>query len=248
MPSGGLAAQHRDVRRPSATGGRPPGRRRRWRSRKRRSRLGTAVRVRAAQGTQEELLHRRIQRKALRGMHTRYSHDDKGQGDNNAPRAAVKGACMQTRPDRPETHQRARNVALLTLELHGTFIQRAGVDHGTAATREKGVAVPNLGEEDTQHSRSMLEERRCHGGWQYGHVLEAPPLTTPKTPRSHSSTGGRPWSHWHAPERRSAESADTGKEQACRCQQLLLLAGVEASATSSVVVWRARRRRSRRRR
>ncbi|KAL3259478.1 hypothetical protein MRX96_002117 [Rhipicephalus microplus] len=124
-----------------------------------------------------------------------------------------RGACMQTCPDRPETRQRARNVALLTLELHGTFIQRAGVDHGTAATRKKGVAVPNLGEENTQHSRSMLEERRCHGGWQYGHVLEAPPLTTTKTP--HSSTGGRPWSHWHAPERRSAESADTGKERAC---------------------------------
>lgn len=89
VPGGGLAAQNRgspDVRRPSATGGRPPGRgrRRRWllwqRNRKRRSRLGAAVRVGAAQGPQEELLHRRVypnresttspSRCSERGMHT----------------------------------------------------------------------------------------------------------------------------------------------------------------------------------
>lgn len=89
VPGGGLAAQNRgsaDVSRPSATGGRPPGSRRRgwlplWqRNRKRRSRLGAAVRVGAAQGPQEELLHRRVypnresttspSRYSERGMHT----------------------------------------------------------------------------------------------------------------------------------------------------------------------------------
>lgn len=87
VPGGGLAAQNRgsaDVSRPSATGGRPPGSGRRgwlplWqRNRKRRSRLGAAVRVGAAQGPQEELLHRRVypnresttSRYSERGMHT----------------------------------------------------------------------------------------------------------------------------------------------------------------------------------